>query len=161
MIQIFSTGGTFDKIYFDALSEFSVGEPQAITILRDAHIQVKYQVESILKKDSLDLTEQDRALIQQKIGQSISETIIITHGTDGMVDTAKFLAAGKNVKKTVVFVGAMQPATLKISDAPFNLGFAIAAVQLLPHGIYIAMNGQVFPYDQVKKNRDAKRFEST
>ena len=160
MITIFTTGGTFDKIYFDANSEFSVGEPQAKGILEEARVSQAYDIEPLMRKDSLDMSDADRELISQRVSQCEHDQIIITHGTDGMVASAQALAKQLKGEKTVVFVGAMQPARMRYSDAPFNLGFAMAAVQTLPAGIYIAMNGRVFSYDQVQKNLAAGRFET-
>ena len=160
MITFFCTGGTFDKIYFDAQSEFSVGEPQIIPLLKEANISLNYEVESLLKKDSLDMTDKDRQLVSQKVIACTNEKIIITHGTDGMVATAQNLAETELGNKTIVFVGAMQPARMRYSDATFNLGFAVSAVQLLPAGIYISMNGCVFPHDNVTKNLTAGQFET-
>ena len=160
MVTLFATGGTFDKIYFDALSEFSIGEPQAVRLFEEGNIREGFTVESVLKKDSLELTQDDRLLLREKISDHESKNILITHGTDTMVETAKVLAETVT-DKTVVFLGAMQPARMRVSDAPFNLGFAFAAVQLLEPGIYIAMSGKVFPYDQVVKNREAGQFEAT
>jgi len=158
MITVLATGGTFDKVYFDALSEFSIGEPQATRILEEGNIREGFVVESVLKKDSLEITNDDRLLLRETVNKNYSSKILITHGTDTMVDTAKVLAE-TITDKTVVLLGAMQPARMRISDASFNLGFAFAAVQLLPPGIYIAMNGQVFPFDEVVKNRKTGQFE--
>ena len=158
MITVLATGGTFDKVYFDALSEFSIGEPQATRILEEGNIREGFVVESVLKKDSLEITDDDRLLLRETVNKNYSSKILITHGTDTMVDTAKVLAE-TITDKTVVLLGAMQPARMRISDASFNLGFAFAAVQLLPPGIYIAMSGQVFPFDEVVKNREAGQFE--
>jgi L-asparaginase len=160
MLSIFTTGGTFDKIYFDAKSEFNIGEPQVEPVLTEANISVEYNIESLLRKDSLDMTEADRLLISNKVSACESQQIIITHGTDGMVTTAKTLAESDHGDKTIVLVGAMQPARMRYSDAPFNLGFALAAVQLLPVGIYIAMNGRVFLHDNVSKNLAVGQFET-
>jgi len=160
MLSIFATGGTIDKVYFDAKSEFQVGDPQSQPILEEAGINIDYRIESLLRKDSLDLTDQDRELICEKVSAERAQHIIITHGTDGMVATAKALAQVSIDHKTIVLVGAMQPARMRYSDANFNLGFAIAAVQLLNPGIYIAMNGQVFEHNKVVKNVAASRFES-
>ena len=157
-IKIFTTGGTFDKIYFDALSEFQIGDPVAGELLDEANVTFDYEIESLLKKDSLELTAEDRELIRSRV-ESVSETrILITHGTDTMVDTAQSLAGIEN--KTIVLFGAMQPARMRYSDAMFNLGIASAAVQILPAGIYIAMNGQIFNPDEVTKNRAEARFET-
>ena len=159
MLTIFATGGTFDKIYFDVNSQFSVGEPQTEPLLREANLDIDYHVQSLTRKDSMDLTEDDRAVICEEVSNCHNPHIIITHGTDGMVATAAQLARQDIQNKTIVFTGAMQPARMRYSDAPFNLGFAVAAVQLLSAGIYIAMNGRVFPHDQVVKNREAGKFE--
>lgn len=159
MVTLLATGGTFDKIYFDALSEFSIGEPQATRLFEEGNIREGFSVESVLKKDSLELTPEDRLMLRETVSQHSSNKILITHGTDTMVETAKVLAETIQ-DKTIVFLGAMQPARMRVSDAPFNLGFAFAAVQLLPPGIYIAMSGKVFPYDEVVKNREAGQFEA-
>ena len=160
MITFFCTGGTFDKIYFDAKSEFSVGEPQIIPLLKEANISLSYDVQSLLKKDSLDMTNEDRQLVSDNVLACESEKVVITHGTDSMVATAQHLSKSDLGKKTVVFLGAMQPAKMRYSDAAFNLGYAVSAVQLLPAGIYISMNGRVFPYDNVTKNLKAGQFEA-
>lgn len=160
MITFFCTGGTFDKIYFDAKSEFSVGEPQIIPLLQEANISLNYDVQSLLKKDSLDMTDNDRQLVSDEVFTCTNDKIIITHGTDGMVATAQHLAKKDLGDKTIVFVGAMQPARMRYSDATFNLGFAVSAVQLLPAGIYISMNGCVFPHDNVTKNLTVGQFEA-
>jgi L-asparaginase len=158
MIKIFSTGGTIDKIYFDAKSEFQVGEPLIDEVFQDAFLTVAYEVESIMRKDSLDMTAEDRALIRKRIEQDPHRQVIVTHGTDTMVETGRALLGIPD--KTIVLVGAMQPASLRKTDAVFNIGFAVAAVQLLPDGVYIAMNGQVFDPRTTTKNRAASRFEA-
>ena len=156
-IQLFTTGGTFDKVYYDALSDFQIGEPMAPDILHEARVGFDFKVESLVKKDSLDLTDADRELIRAKVAACPARHILITHGTDTMTQTAAVLQgiAGK----VIIFTGAMQPARMKNSDAPFNLGLAIGALQCLGDGIYIAMSGRVFAADQVQKNRAAGRFE--
>lgn len=157
-IQIFTTGGTFDKVYYDALSEFSIGEPMAIPLLQDANVNFTYQVESLLKKDSLEFTDQDRNMLAERIRKASAEKILVIHGTDTMTLSAETL--GNLDNKTVVFTGAMQPARMHNSDAPFNLGFALGILQCLPSGVYLAMNGEVFPVGKVQKNRAASRFET-
>ncbi|MDY7218658.1 asparaginase domain-containing protein [Denitrificimonas sp. JX-1] len=157
-IHILTTGGTFDKIYHDALSEFTIGEPMAPELLDEAGVNLTYTVESLLKKDSLEFTESDRELLRQRVLSSPHTHILIIHGTDTMTLSAQFL--GQVNRKTVVFTGAMQPARMRKSDAPFNLGFAIGILQCLDSGIYIAMNGQVFNTDNVQKNRQMGRFET-
>lgn len=157
MIKIFSTGGTIDKIYFDAKSEFQVGDPLIDEIFADAYISFEYAVEPIMRKDSLDMTDADRALVRERIENDPHQHIIITHGTDTMVQTGRALQDIPN--KTIVLVGAMQPARLRKSDAIFNIGFAVAAVQLLPAGVYVAMNGRVFDPRTTIKNVPENRFE--
>lgn len=164
MIEIFTTGGTFDKIYFDANSEFSIGDPQVDPILQEANVTQPYTVTSILRKDSLEITDADREHICQQVVASSAQHIIITHGTDTMTVTASALAAIPALteqNKRIVLMGAMQPARMRVSDASFNVGFALAAVQLVEAGVYIAMNGRVFPHDQVRKNLSAGQFEQT
>ncbi|WP_132317660.1 asparaginase domain-containing protein [Pseudobacteriovorax antillogorgiicola] len=159
MIKIISAGGTIDKIYFDANSEFQVGDPQIHHILAEANVALDYELESVLRKDSLDLTDDDRQLIFNKVQVSPQKRIIVTHGTDTMATTARVLEGITD--KVIVFTGSMEPAKLKSSDAIFNVGCAITAVQLLPPGVYIAMNGQVLHAAQANKNLKAKRFESS
>ncbi|MDC0404279.1 asparaginase [Porticoccaceae bacterium] len=158
-IALFTTGGTIDKIYFDALSEFIIGEPQAGQLLLQAGVDVEFTQTALLRKDSIELTDQDRMLIAQYVSDVAEEHIIVTHGTDTMVETGRALKRISN--KTIVLVGAMQPAAMRESDAAFNLGFAVAAVQLASTGVYIAMNGQLFDVDEVRKDRDAMRFVAT
>ena len=160
MITVFTTGGTFDKVYFDANSTFSVGEPQADPLLAEANIDIDYKIEPLLRKDSLDINDADRQLICENVIADINTKAVITHGTDGMVATAKALSRCTLGSKVVVLTGAMQPARMRYSDAPFNLGFAMAAVQLLAPGIYIAMNGRLFTHDNVVKNLSEAKFES-
>lgn len=156
-IQIFTTGGTIDKVYFDAASEFHVGSPEIASILPAVGTTKSFEIETLMRKDSLDLTDADRALIGDKVAACPRNRILITHGTDTMVDTAA--ALHHVADKTIVFVGSLSPARFKGSDAEFNIGFAFAAVQLLEAGIYIAMNGCVFPANRVRKNRAENRFE--
>ncbi|MDG0995663.1 MAG: asparaginase domain-containing protein [Gammaproteobacteria bacterium] len=157
-LKIFCTGGTFDKIYFDALSDYKIGEPQIEWIMKQANVDFDYTIESILKKDSLEISDEDRALIVAAVSADDCQRIIITHGTDTMPQTARALQSVTD--KTIVLLGAMQPARFRDSDALFNSGFAVAAAKLLPAGVYVAMNGQVFNADQVQKNREAGIFEA-
>ncbi len=156
-IKFFTTGGTIDKVYFDALSKYEVGDPQIDSMLRDAHVNFKYEVMSLLKKDSLEMTDEDRRLICKAVAEDTNGKIVITHGTDTMVETALQLQSVKN--KVIVLTGAMAPSIFKSSDALFNLGSAVAAVQTLPHGVYIAISGRIFNPENVRKNRDIKQFE--
>ena len=156
-IRIISTGGTIDKIYFDAKSEFEVGSPQAGVLLAEANVSFGYEVVSLLRKDSLDLDDADRELIRATVAADPCERIIITHGTDTMVQTARVLQSIEN--KVIVLTGSMQPAGQRVTDAIFNVGFAAAAVQLLPEGVYIAMNGRIHDPAITRKNLAANRFE--
>jgi len=157
MISILTTGGTIDKVYFDAKSDFEIGDTLLPELLSEANIHDGYSLRELVRKDSLEMTDADREVIAGAISQTSAERILITHGTDTMTQTAQALKgiAGK----TIVLFGAMQPARMRRSDAIFNLGFAWAAVSLLPEGVYIAMNGEVFEAGAVRKNLEAKRFE--
>jgi L-asparaginase len=158
-IKFFTTGGTIDKVYFDARSEFEVGSPQVREVIDEANVTFEYDIESILRKDSLDMTDADRELIRQRILADPCPLIVVTHGTDTMVETAR--ALGNISNKTVVLTGSMQPARFRSTDAVFNIGCAIGVVQSRPHGVYIAMNGRVFRPDQARKNREKNCFEET
>lgn len=172
MIQIFTTGGTIDKVYFDAQSTYQVGDPQITYILREAGITAPYRVTTLLRKDSLDLTDADRALIADHVRHANAARVLITHGTDTMVHTAQALEdaldaaqddaqeAGEARAKTVVLVGSLTPARFQRSDAVFNVGFAMGALQALAPGVYLAMNGRIFTPGDVRKNRAANRFEA-
>ncbi|WP_273205391.1 asparaginase domain-containing protein [Marinobacter subterrani] len=159
MIQIFTTGGTIDKVYFDANSEFEVGHSLLPELLSESNIHEGYRLRELLRKDSLEMTDSDRQLVLQAARECDCARIVITHGTDTMADTAAVLAGLSD--KTIVLTGAMQPARMRRTDAVFNVGFAWAAVQLLPPGVYIAMNGEVFEAGAVRKNLHAQRFERT
>jgi len=156
-IKFFAIGGTIDKVYFDKKSTYKVGEPGVYEILQDANVTFEYECESIIQKDSLDMTKKDRKQVFNKIKADSNRHIIVTHGTDTMVQTAKSLQSIKD--KVIVLTGSMQPARFKASDAEFNIGVAVAAVQALPCGVYIAMNGRIFDPDKVKKNWEQNRFE--
>lgn len=159
MIEIFTTGGTIDKVYFDANSEFEIGDSVVGELLAESNIRDGFSVTGLMRKDSLEMTADDRAAVRHVVGQCSAERVLITHGTDTMADTAKELLAVSG--KTIVLTGAMQPARMRHSDALFNIGFAWAAVSLLPNGVYIAMNGEVFDAGSVRKNIRAQRFERT
>ena len=156
-IAILTTGGTFDKIYFDANSEYSIGEPCISSILDEGNVTSEFRIKSILKKDSLDINQKERELIKKSVIECEEEKIIIIHGTDTMVETAKFLEEIKD--KTIVLTGSMQPARFKKTDAIFNSGFAFAAALSLENGVYITMNGKIFNSSNVRKNIDLGRFE--
>ena len=158
-IKILATGGTFDKIYYDAKSDFRIGEPMALPILEEANATFDYEVESILKKDSLDIDDDDRELIRSTVEREPCERIVITHGTDSMIKTAMCLLEIEN--KTIVITGAMQPARMRYSDSAFNIGVATTAVQLLKPGVYVAMNGKILDPRSTTKNVEMSRFESS
>jgi L-asparaginase len=158
-LKFFTTGGTIDKIYFDAKGEYAIGEPQVATLLADVNIGFVFSIESLLKKDSLDLTDADRELIRERVAAESAAHIVITHGTDTMIQTARVL---KDISgKTIVLTGAMQPARMRMTDASFNLGAAVTAAQVLPPGVYIAMNGRIFNPETTRKNVAEHRFEAT
>lgn len=156
-IRVITTGGTIDKVYFDDASTYDVGDPQVGPLFKEANVTFDFVVESVMQKDSLHMTDQDRALIRERVAAAPERLILITHGTDTMTATAAFLQGLPD--KVIVFTGAMVPARFRQTDAFFNLGCAVGALQVLPPGVYIAMNGQVFPAAEVKKNRAAGRFE--
>ena len=157
-MKILATGGTFDKIYYDAKNDFHIGKPMSGEILDEANVTFDYEIESILKKDSLDINDEDRAMIRQKVAEDAHEKIIITHGTDTMVKTAMQLLDIKG--KTIVITGSMQPARMRVSDSGYNMGVATTAVQLLPAGVYIAMNGLILNPRTTVKNVAQSRFEA-
>ncbi len=158
-LTIITTGGTIDKIYFDAKSDYQIGDPQIAEILRAFNVAFEFDVVALMRKDSLDMNDQDRALIRATVASHANDHFIITHGTDTMVDTARALSdlADRN---TVVLTGALNPARFMGSDAVFNIGCAVAACQTLDRGIYIAMNGRIWDPHRVRKNRSSNRFEA-
>jgi L-asparaginase len=158
-LEIFTTGGTIDKIYFDAKSSFEVGDPQILEVLREANLSIDYQVVPLLRKDSLDMTDEDRGIVRQAVENSTAAQIVITHGTDTMIATARALADIPG--KTIVLTGAMQPARFRFTDAVFNIASAMMAAQTLPAGVYIAMNGRIFNPDRARKNVAANCFEES
>jgi len=157
-IKIFTTGGTIDKIYFDQKSSYQVGEPAVDELLREANVTVPYRCETIMRKDSLDLSDEDRQKIYDTIAVDDHRQIIITHGTDTMIQTARKLQPLAS-DRVIVLTGSMMPAKFKSSDAVFNIGCAVIAVQTLPPGVYLAMNGQIFEPDKSRKNVELNRFE--
>ncbi|MGH8370965.1 MAG: asparaginase domain-containing protein [Gammaproteobacteria bacterium] len=156
-MRIFTTGGTIDKIYFDAKSEFEVGEPQIGDILRETGVGFPFEITALMRKDSLDMNEADRSMIRVAVAGCVERRILITHGTDTMTDTA--VALQGIAGKVIVLTGALNPARFRGSDAIFNIGGAVIAAQSMPPGIYIVMNGRVFDALKVRKNRDKNRFE--
>jgi len=156
-IRIITTGGTIDKIYFDRKNEFLVGAPQVGVVLNEANVTLDYEVIQLLRKDSLDLSDADRRLIYETIRSDPGRHFVVTHGTDTMLVTARMLK--KINDKVVVLTGAMQPAKFRQTDAVFNIAAAMTAVQLLGHGVYIAMNGRIFDPTKTRKNIEQNRFE--
>lgn len=156
-ITIFTTGGTIDKVYFDEKSRFEIGSTQVGEILREAQAGFEHEIVSLMQKDSLELDDADRAAIRAAVAGCVSDRILVTHGTDTMTETAAALAGIEG--KTIVLTGALSPARFRSTDASFNVGMAVAALQILPPGVYIAMNGEIFAAGSVRKNREANRFE--
>ncbi|MFP5375113.1 MAG: asparaginase domain-containing protein [Gammaproteobacteria bacterium] len=155
---VVTTGGTIDKIYFDDKSDFQVGEPQIGRILEELGVAFRFTVIPILRKDSLHLDDADRELVRATIAAQDARHVLVTHGTDSMVETARVLTSIPG--KTIVLTGALNPARFRGSDAEFNIGTAVGAVQSLPPGVYIAMNGRVWDPGKVRKNVEANRFEA-
>ncbi|UTW45965.1 asparaginase [bacterium SCSIO 12696] len=157
-INIITTGGTIDKIYFDAKSDYQVGDPVIGELLKRMEVGFEFQVHSVLRKDSLDLTDTDRQLIVDRVKACDSDYVLVTHGTDGMVETGKWLCQ-QVPEKHILMTGALQPAAFRETDAIFNIGCALGALQAVEPGVYIAMNGQLFNAAKVVKNVAANRFE--
>ena len=158
MLLVLTTGGTIDKVYFDASSEYEVGEPTVPHVFRESGVTLEWRLLPLLRKDSLEITAGDREEIRRACGEAPETRILLTHGTDTMCETAAALAGIPG--KTIVLTGALAPARFRVTDAVFNLGLALGAVQSLPPGVYLAMNGTVFPAGKVRKNREAGRFEA-
>ncbi|MFD0893200.1 asparaginase [Luteolibacter ambystomatis] len=158
-VLVLTTGGTIDKVYFDASSEYEVGEPTVPHVFREAGVALDWRLESLMRKDSLEINDEDRAAIRAACEAAPESRILITHGTDTMSITAEKLTGISG--KTIVLTGALAPARFKTTDAIFNLGLALGAVQSLPPGVHLAMNGTIFEAGKVCKNREAGRFEAT
>jgi len=156
-LLIVTTGGTIDKVYYDAKSAYEIGASQVPEILAESHANFDFEVLTLFRKDSLDLTDEDRERIRQAVVEHPLDHVVITHGTDTMVETARHL--GQVLGKVVVLTGSLSPARFRNSDAVFNVGMAVGAAQSLPPGVYIAMNGRIFTPNHVRKNRERNRFE--
>jgi len=159
MIRIFVTGGTFDKEYDEVRGRLFFKDTHVQEMLAKGRSRVPVSVRTLMMIDSLDMTEADRALVVDQCRQCEHDRIVVTHGTDTMVDTARAIAAAWFATKTVVLTGAMIPYAFGSSDGLFNLGSALSFAQVLPPGVYVAMNGQHFRWDEVRKNRDTAVFE--
>ncbi len=164
-IQLFITGGTIDKQYQTTTGELNFPATHLPQLLQEANSTLEIDIQVLMQKDSLEMAELDRALINQACSNSKSQKIVITHGTDTMVETALSLLKeainNKSSNKTIVLTGAMRPFMLQHSDASFNMGAALMAVQLAPAGVYICMNGQLFNATQVQKDRQQGIFKLT
>ncbi len=156
-IKFITTGGTIDKIYFDDLSQFEVGESQVQHILAEGLVDFDFEVVALMHKDSLEVTDEDRRKLHEFIERDEAKRYVITHGTDTMPATAETLQDLDG--RTIVLTGALTPARFRQTDAVFNVGMAVAAAQVAPPGVYIAMSGQVFEAGAVRKNRAENRFE--
>jgi L-asparaginase len=156
-ILVLTTGGTIDKAYFDALSEYQIVDSGIPALLKEARVALPFRVVELMRKDSLELTHEDRTLIASTAREAPETQIVVTHGTDTMTETARVLAA-EVPGKTIVLTGALSPARFAETDAPFNLGMAFAAAQVAAPGVWIAMSGQVFDGQKVRKDRAAGRF---
>ena len=161
-VRIFVTGGTFDKEYNELRGALAFKDTHVPEMLRLGRSRVDVSIRTLMMIDSLDMSDADRALVVEQCRQAVESRILVTHGTDTMVETAKALggAFGKGSAKTIVLTGAMVPYAFGSSDGLFNLGSALSFVQTLPPGVYVAMNGRCFAWDNVRKNRDTGVFES-
>lgn len=157
-VRVFITGGTFDKEYNELDGTLYFQDTHLPEMLRLGRCHVPVEIRTLMMIDSLEMTEADRLLIARNCSAAPESRIIVTHGTDTMVETAAVLASAVE-HKTIVLTGAMVPYKFGSSDGLFNLGSAFAFVQTLPHGVYIAMNGRCFPWNNVRKNRDKGVFE--
>ncbi|HTP40379.1 MAG TPA: asparaginase domain-containing protein [Steroidobacteraceae bacterium] len=157
-ICIITTGGTIDKVYFDAKGGYEVGATMVRGILEHARVLEPVSIVELLRKDSLDMTAADRAAIRAAIIASPARRVLVTHGTDTMVETARELLDIGG--KTIVLTGALQPGRMSDSDAPFNLGLAFGALKSRGPGVFIAANGHIFDATAVRKNRELNRFEA-
>ena len=157
-ILIVTTGGTIDKVYFDQKSDYQVGRSIIGSLLQEAEVNYPYRISEALQKDSLELDDADRQLIHDWIAVEPNKHVVVTHGTDTMTENAQCLEGLKD--KTIVLTGSLAPARFAMTDAIFNVGMAIAAVQSLSPGVCIVMNGTVFPAKTIVKNRKMNRFEN-
>jgi len=157
-IKIFVTGGTFDKEYDEIKGELFFNKTHLTEMLKLGRCELKVKIETLMMIDSLNMTDTDRKFILDNCKKAKEEKILITHGTDTMVKTAKFLASFVK-DKTIILTGAMIPYKFGSSDGLFNLGSSLTFVQTLPHGIYISMNGKYFHWNNVRKNKETGKFE--
>ena len=158
MLEILTTGGTIDKVYFDKKSNYEVGDPFVEELLHKMNVNISFKVKSLMKIDSLDMTDIHREEILNYLKNSTANNFLITHGTDSIVETAIYLK--KISDKTIVLTGSLKPAIFIDNDAIFNVGSALTSAQILKNGVYIVINGQVFNPDNVRKNLDKNIFET-
>jgi L-asparaginase len=159
MIRILVTGGTFDKEYDELRGRLFFKDTHVQEMLAKGRSRVPVSIRTLMMIDSLEMTEADRAQVVEECRRPDVDRLVVTHGTDTMVETARAVAEANLVGKTVVFTGAMIPYAFGSSDGLFNLGSALSFAQVLPPGVYVAMNGEHFRWDDVRKNRDAGVFE--
>jgi L-asparaginase len=159
-IRILVTGGTFDKEYDELTGRLFFRDTHVAEMLRRGRCRVPARVETVMMIDSLEMTDADRAAVVDRCRESPERRIVITHGTDTMVDTARAIARAELGERTIVLTGAMVPYAFGSSDGLFNLGSALSFAQVLPAGVYVAMNGQYFSWDRVRKNRASGVFEA-
>ena len=158
MLEILTTGGTIDKVYFDKKSNYEVGDPFVEELLHKMNVNISFKVKSLIRIDSLDMTDIHREVILKYIINSNANNFLITHGTDSIVETAIYLK--KITDKTIVLTGSLKPAIFIDNDAIFNVGSALTSAQILNNGVYIVINGQVFNPDNVRKNSEKNVFET-
>ena len=158
MLEILTTGGTIDKVYFDKKSNYEVGDPFVEELLHKMNVNISFKVKSLMRIDSLDMTDIHRVEILNYIMNSNANNFLITHGTDSIVETAIYLK--KISDKTIVLTGSLKPAIFIDNDAIFNVGSALTSAQILKKGVYIVINGQVFNPDNVRKNLEKNIFET-
>lgn len=159
-IRILVTGGTFDKEYDELTGQLYFRDTHLQEMLRRGRARLELAIETVMMIDSLEMDDAGRAAIVARCREAAERTIVVTHGTDTMVETARALAAAELADRTIVLTGAMVPYAFGSSDGLFNLGSALSFVQVLPPGVYIAMNGRHFPWNGVRKNRQTGVFES-
>lgn len=158
MLEILTTGGTIDKVYFDKKSNYEVGDPFVEELLHKMNVNISFKVKSLMRIDSLDMTDIHREEILNYVKNSNANIFLITHGTDSIVETAIYLK--KISDKTIVLTGSLKPAIFIDNDAIFNVGSALTSAQILKNGVYIVINGQVFNPDNVRKNLEKNIFET-
>ena len=158
-IRLFITGGTFDKTYDEITGRLVFQDTHVQEMLQLGRCRLDVSVRTLMMVDSLEMTDADRQLVLENCRSAAEERIVVTHGTDTMTDTARVLGEAR-LAKTIVLTGAMVPYAFGSSDGLFNLGSALSVGQALPHGVYVAMNGRCFPWDDVTKNRQLGVFET-